>query len=235
MIRIYLGDDTETARKTARAAFEDARSADSTGNTVYFDDVLFDLPQAIEGFSAESLFGGQNILYFDGILDHPDGETFYRTILRETSHKVFVREKDPSKDLTAFFGRLGEVVEYKIAKKIEKRENSFAIADAIGARNKKAAWVEYEKTRKRGVSIEEVHGTVFWAFKSMYIAGVLSQSEASKAGMKEYTYRNYSQFSKKYLHGEILHRLTELKEMYHKGHRGEVDMEQSMELLLLDL
>ena len=235
MIRIYLGDDTEKARKDARAAFEAARNELQGGNTLYFDDLLFDLPQATEGFLAESLFGGENILYFDGILDHSDGEQFYRTILKDTDHRVFIREKDPGKDLTAFFARLGEVKEYKIAKKIEKRENSFAIADAIGARNKKNAWVEYEKTRKRGAAIEEVHGTVFWAFKSMYIAGSLTAAEAAKAGMKEYTYRNYHQFSKKYLGEELVTRLRELKEMYHLGHRGEVDMEHAMELLLLDL
>ncbi len=235
MIRSYVGDDTEKSRREARAAFELARNESTGGNTLYFDDLLFDLAQAIEGFSAESLFGGENILYFDGILEHPDGEQFYRTILKETDHKVFVREKDPSKDLTAFFTRLGEIKEYRIAKKIEKRENSFAIADAIGARNKKIAWVEYEKTRKRGVSIEEIHGTVFWAFKSMWIAGGLSPSDAQHAGMKDFTYRNYHQFAKKYLKQELASRLNELKEMYHKGHRGEVDMEHSMELFLLNL
>ena len=235
MIRIYLGDDTEKARREARGAFEQARNEAAGGNTLYFDDILFDFAQAIEGFSAESLFGGENILYFDGILEHPDGEQFYRTILKATDHKVFIREKSPSKDLIAFFGRLGEVLEYSVAKKIEKRENSFAIADAIGARNKKVAWVEYEKTRKRGVSIEEIHGTVFWAFKSMWIAGELSPSDAHLAGMKDFTYRNYHQFSKKYLKQELAVRLNELKEMYHKGHRGEINMEHSMEEFLLNL
>ena len=95
MIRIYLGEDTEKARRDARAAFEAARNEHVGGNTLYFDDILFDISQATEGFSAESLFGGQNIIYFDGILDHPDGEQFYRTILKETDHEVFVRERDP--------------------------------------------------------------------------------------------------------------------------------------------
>ena len=235
MIRVYLGEDTEKARREARAAFETARNEHTGGNTLYFDDVLFDLAQAIEGFSAESLFGGENILYFDGILEHPDGEQFYRTILKETDHKVFVREKEPGKDLAAFFARLGEIIEYKIAKKIEKRENSFAIADAIGIRNKKVAWVEYQMTMKRGVSIEEIHGVVFWAFKSMWMADELSQSDAREAGMKDFTYRNYHQYSKKYLRQELAERLTELKEMYHKGHRGELNMEQRMELFLLNL
>ena len=233
MIQFYVGDNTELARKTARGAFELARSANNAGNAVYFDDVLFNFQEAVESLTGESLFGGENILYFDGILDHPDGEAFYRTILKETAHSVFVREKDPTKDLVGFFGRLGTVVEFKLPKKFERIQNNFAIADALGQRNKKIAWIEYEKTRKLGVSVEEVHGMIFWAIKSMCIAGATTQTEAQKTGMKEFTYKNYHKFAEKYSSGELEHKLQDLKEMYHLGHRGEIDFEHAMERFIL--
>lgn len=235
MIRVYVGENTNQSRQATRKAFEDARNENPEGNAGYFDDLLFDFAQATELFMGENLFGGQNILYFDGILEHPDGERFYRTILCETPHLVFIREKSPGKDLLSFLGRLGEVKEFELEKKIEKRINSFAIADAIGAKNKKIAWVEYEKSRKRGAADEEVHGTIFWGVKSMYLASMLTPKQASELGMKDYTYKTYRRYAENYSTAELVDKLANLKEIYHQGHRGDGNFDENLEQFLLNL
>ncbi len=235
MIEVFTGEDTQKARKAARDAFDALREENPGAQVAHFNDVSFEMALAIDAFTSENLFGGGNILYFDGILDHPEGESFYRTTLKATDHLVLIRETALPKDLLAFFERIAEIKQFDPVKKFEKRENSFAIADAVGARDKKRAWVEFEKVRRRGAAMEEVHGTIFWAFKSMYLAITLEKVDALKAGMKEFTYRTYYTFGKKYLIPELEGKLTELKDMYHLAHRGEGELDIALEQFLLRL
>lgn len=230
-----MGEDTQNARKEARESFEQAKREYPEALISVFDDVSFDLSSARDAFVSENLFGGINILYFDGILDDPEGESFYRNTIQDTTHLVIIREKTIPKDLLLFFQRIAETKDYPLIKKIEKRDSGFAIADAVGARDKKRAWVEFEKLRRHGAPMEEVHGTIFWAFKSMHLALLLPKSEALATGMKEFTYRNYYGFAKKYLKKELEDKLSELKDIYHHGHRGEGELEVLMEQFLLRL
>ena len=233
MIQLFVGNDTQTAKKAARTLFERSREENPQARASYFDDILFDQDQAVEVFSSENLFGDVNIIYFDGILEHPLGESFYRTTLKETPHIVLVRETKPPKDLLLFLSRLGEITEFVVERKNESRENSFAVASALGNRDKKLAWVEFEKLRRGGIAMEEVHGTIFWAVKSMFLAKKLSKDEALSSGMKEFTYRNYGNYAKKYSFEELKEKLDLLKELYHSAHRGEVDFESGLEQFLL--
>ena len=235
MIQLFIGEDTQKARKEARECFEQAKSEYPEALISVFDDVSFDSALATDAFISENLFGGINILYFDGLLDDPEGESFYRNTIQDTTHLVVIREKVMPKDLLLFFQRISEIKEYPLIKKIEKRDNSFAIADAVGARDKKRAWVEFERLRRRGAAMEEVHGTIFWAFKSMHIALVLPKPEAFATGMKDFTYRNYYGFAKKYLKKELEDKLSELKDIYHMGHRGEGELGVLIEQFLLRL
>ncbi len=235
MISVFLGADTVKSRLAAGNAFQRAQEEDTQAMGTRFDDLSFDLSLATERLNAESLFGGGNILYLEGILDHPDGETFYRTILRETPHTVIIREVAMGKDLLAFLERIATVEVFEPTKKFEKRVDSFALADAMGARDKKRAWVEFEKVRRSGAAMEEVHGTVFWAWKSMYLAETLSKEEAIRTGMKEYTYQNYVRFAKNYSREELSDRLRVLKDMYHLAHRGEGDFDVLLERFILGL
>jgi DNA polymerase III delta subunit len=235
MIRAYIGEDTLKAREVMRAAVAHELAQNGDVLVSRFSEISFDATLAAEALGAQNLFGGGNIVVFEALLDHPLGEEFYRTMLPKTQNTVFMRETEGNKDFLVFLKAIAEVQEFSLVKKFKKPENSFAIADAIGARDKKAAWVEFEKVRRQGAAMEEVHGTIFWAVKSMYIAATLPKEEAMATGMKDYTHRTYLNFSKKYLIPELKEKLGELKEMYHLAHRGEGDLDTAIELFLLRL
>lgn len=235
MINAFIGTDTQKAREAMRAAVDRECAQSSDILVTRFTDVAFDAEVAGEALGAQNLFGGGNIVVFESLLDHPLGEEFYRTMLPKTQNTVFLRETEGNKEFLVFLSRIATVSEFVPVKKFKKPENSFAIADAIGARNKKTAWVEFEKVRRQGAAMEEVHGTIFWAVKSMYIVATQTKEEAMATGMKDYTYRTYLDFSKKYLVAELREKLGELKEMYHRAHRGEGELETGLELFLLKL
>lgn len=233
MIHCFFGEDTQKARQAARELFEQLRNDNKSATASYFDDVLFDISAATDAFTSENLFGGQNILYFDGILEHADGETFYRTILQKTEHDVIIREVAPSKDLLAFFERLGVVKLFPLQKRFEKRVDSFPVANALGARDKRASWVEFEKVRRSGAAMEEIHGTIFWAYKTMLITRLLDKKDALRSGVKDTSYRTYNAHAQGYTIDELKDKILLLKDIYHKGHRGEGEIEDMLEQFIL--
>ncbi len=233
MISIYVGADTRKAKEIARLHFERLRSEHPDGVVGYFDDILFDIGVATELIGSESLFGGRKILYFDGILDHPQGEEFYRTVLHDGDFDIIVREPELDKDLLAFLGRIGKVSEFGEERPQKRRADSFAVATALGRRDKRGAWVELEKARRAGLASEEIHGTIFWAFKTMLISLEFDRPTALRLGVKESSYRTYGSFAKNYAADEIKDKISTLKEIYHKGHRGELVLDDAIEKFVL--
>jgi len=67
---------------------------------------------------------------------------------------------------------LGEVEEdEKLPLDKKGREfNIFALTDALGARQKKDAWILYQKALGAGLSAEEIFFKIVWQVKSMLIA-----------------------------------------------------------------
>ncbi|KKU79406.1 MAG: hypothetical protein UY04_C0010G0023 [Parcubacteria group bacterium GW2011_GWA2_47_7] len=231
MIEIFIGEDTQTARKAIRKAIGRVLGHESAG-AQRFTDVGFDTQAANEAIFAQNLFGEKNTVVFDGILDAPETEGFYSESMLPSPNNIFIRETKPNKDILVIFKKIGAVHDFPLIKKT-KNETNFAIADAIAAREKKIAWVEFTKAKARGAAAEEIHGTIFWAIKLLYLCANCNKEEAIKAGVSPYNYSRYLTNSKKFLDTELEDRLRELKDMYHKAHRGEGDFDAMLEQYVL--
>jgi DNA polymerase III delta subunit len=236
MITVYTGTDMMEARREAQGAVASLRSESPSSTLSSFDDLSFSFEQAMEEFHTENLFGGQNILYFEGILEHPEGELFYRTVLSETPKMIIVVECDIPKDLLVFFERVGVVRSFaeRTVARVE-RFNSFAVVDALIARDKKSAWVEYVRGVRRKEVPEAVHGQFFWAFRSLYVIATNSREEALACGVKEYTYSKNRAALARWTVEEIRTRLDMLKDMYHDAHEGKVELPDALERFILGL
>lgn len=235
-IRIFLGDDTKRSREALRHVLDEAKAKDPNALVSRFDDASFDPAFLHEALLNQSIFGGGNIVVIDGILDHELGAEFYRetTGLKDTMNSVFIRETAPSKEIKDLLKQIGEIEEFPLRKIIEKK-NNFALADAIAMRDKRSAWVEFTKSQRAGAAMEEVHGMVFWAIKALYLCATQTKEEATKAGVKEYTYRTYQPRAKNFLAHELEENLAELKGMYHRAHQGDADLGIFLEQFLLKL
>lgn len=233
MIEIFIGEDTQSARKALRKAVDAAMLRDPSVGVSRFSDVSFDPMAAREALFAQNLFGEKNMIVFDGILGSKEGEGFYSEEMSTIPNHLFIRETAPSKDILKLFQKIGTVHDFPLIKKV-KAENNFLIADAIAARDKKTAWVEFVRAKSRGAVAEEIHGTIFWATKLLYLCANCDKEEAIKAGVSQYNYQRYLDYSKKYLGHELEDRLRELKDMYHKAHRGEGDLDTLLEQYFLN-
>ncbi len=235
MITFYIGEDTDKAKKALNLAVDKARHTDADAVAVVhrFNDINFGSGVILEAMSAQNLFGAQNIVVLEDILDHSEGEDFYLRMLSRAANQVFVRERTPNKELLKHFTDFGDVQTFPVAKKEKKKPMSFAVADAVSMRDKKLAWVEYTRARADGAATEELHGTIFWAIKLLYLCAHCTKEEAIAAGVSAYNYPRSLTWSKKFLAGELESKLRELRDMYHNAHRGDGDFDAMLEQFIL--
>lgn len=235
-VRIFLGEDTKRSREALAGALDKAKAEDPNAFVSRFDDTSFDSLLLHEALRNQSIFGGRNIVVIDGILDHVGGEEFYRTLrgLRGTVNRLFIRETFAGKEMRAVFKEIGIIEEFLLPETPPKK-NAFALADAVARHDKRSAWVEFIRLKRDGAVMEELHGMVFWAIKTLYLCATQTKEETVKAGMKAFTYCSYQPRTKKFLVSELAGRLGQLKEMYHQAHEGDADLGIFLEQFLLKL
>jgi DNA polymerase III delta subunit len=236
MLYGFIGTDTQTARRELKELLLRLTGGDSSVNISRFDDQNFNTLQINEEIFGQNLFGGLNVIILDSLLDHPDGEGFYNEQSLDTNNIILIRETAPKKAILGKLEKTGEVKSFQAEKSLDaKKFGDFALANAVIARNKKAAWVEFEKSRRRGEAMEAIHGMLFWALKTMLSVATLPKDEVIASGVKSFTYTKVKTDINKYQSKEILTYIDHLKDVYHKAHRGECDMETSLEQFILKL
>jgi DNA polymerase III delta subunit len=111
--------------------------------------------------------------------------------------------------------------------------NIFALTDAIGARDKKSAWILYQKALASGMAPDEIFWRVAWIVKSMLLA---SKTEtASETDMKDFPYRKAKGYAQKFSQEELEKLSAELVIGYHDARRGIGEIETLLEKLILGL
>jgi hypothetical protein len=82
-----------------------------------------------------------------------------------------------------------------------------------------------------GAVAEEVHGVIWWQFKSIVIA---SQTKSVKdSGLSPYVYQKASRAADVWKGTELLQVMDRLMLMYHQAHRGEIDFATELEKFVL--
>jgi len=111
--------------------------------------------------------------------------------------------------------------------------NIFALTDALGARDRKRAWILYQEALGAGVSAEEVFFKVVWQIKSMLIAS--KTKNVGETDMKPFPYSKAKSFLKNFRTSELQNLSEALVTGYYKARRGEGEVETLVEKILLGL
>ncbi len=116
----------------------------------------------------------------------------YITDLAQTKHTVLLYEKTNSKEFTQFL-KDHSITPVEVKTVVEKKEvTPFSFTDAVIARNKKDAWIEFMALRNKQVEMMSITSGLIWAMKSLLL--VLTQKDVSNTGLNPYV---YSKMSKK--------------------------------------
>ncbi len=114
-----------------------------------------------------------------------------------------------------------------------QRFNTFALSDALLARNKKQLWMGLCEATESGVSAEEIIGILWWQLKTLRL--VARSKTAEEAGMKDFTFNKAKRALMSFKQGEIERLSQSLLEVYHQGHAGEHDIDLALEKWTLSL
>lgn len=194
-----------------------------------------------ETLSGVNLFTPKNIIVLDSLISNKDSVEYIEERIgefAESEHVCIVFDSKINKALLTKLETKAEKVEEHNLKSsgddsfdAKKPPQTFAFADALASRNKVNSWKLFQELVSNNLPAEEIHGVVWWQFKSVYLA--YDARSAAEVDMKPYTFSKSQGFKKNWTKVELENFLDGLVDMYHKAHRGEVDFMVGLERLCL--
>jgi DNA polymerase III delta subunit len=239
VLYVIHGTDIETARAKAHGLFEalKGKKPDASAGTLAAEQVT--LERLDELTQSQGLFENRQIIFMDRTLENKD----VREVILER-----IDELGESPNIFIFFeGKLTKEILKKLEKRAEKIQEYaaddapkakqdggfFALADALGSRDKKGLWVLFREAMDRDAAPEEIHGILFWQAKSLALAA--RTRDAAEAGLNPFVYGKAKRYVSNFRVGEIDALVSRLVHIYHHSHRGEGDFELALEKMILDL
>lgn len=108
----------------------------------------------------------------------------------------------------------------------------FVLADAVGKRSAKEAWVELVRQIESGISAEQIHASIAGKVRDMLLS---QKAEAEELGTHPFVYKKAKADFKNWTKKELEKFYDDLVLAYHRARMGEVDLSLALEKLLLAL
>lgn len=231
MLHLVYGDNREEKKK-------EATRIRSIGFAEHFllDADTVESSQVSELAQARPLFGGSMHIEISDALAVKDGRAKFLPLMSALAASpntfVFIEMKASKETIDAFKEAKAKIVHCE-AKKIQAASefNSFALADAVAARDKKLSWVLYQKALLAGKSPEEISGLMFWQLKNLLLAKCGGTADA--LGMKPFVYTKSQALAKKWELSELKALSASLVTATHEPRRGIIDADLSLEQIIL--
>lgn len=235
MLHIFYGQDNEKVNAKYRRGMDGLLKKNPKAEVFYFDGEDFNSAKAEELMAGGDLFGNGQIVVFKGCLKSETlREAFSGRLkgLSESGNDFIFVEGKLTKDLEDKFKKAGVEMEEVSGKMADKKEwRAFPLADALGKRDRKEAWVLLQKARSVGAKPEEIHGIIFWQFKNIALA---KEYGARIPGLAPYPARKAADYAKKFTKDEIREKLGEIVRIYHEARSGGMELDLAVEKFVLE-
>jgi hypothetical protein len=109
----------------------------------------------------------------------------------------------------------------------------FALQDALGEKNVKKAWIEYEKLRLDGILAEDLIHKVVGKIRDM--AAINKGATKEDLGLKDYPYSKSKRDLKNWKEKDLENFHTKLVDIYHQSRMGGDDLDIAIEKVFLNL
>jgi len=203
-------------------------------NNENFDELIIE-----EALKGRGLFENKYIIFLDKILDDEKSKEFILERIKQISESdnifVLLEEKIDKKTFAKLEKKAQKIQFFDDGEtKKNERPKPFTLTNALGKRDRKGAWGEYQKILKNGLVPEEIHGILFWQIKTMLLAG--SSKNSDEAGLNPFVFKKSKEFCKNYSNEEIKKMSSRIVSMYHEIRRGEIeDLGLEIEKFLLEI
>lgn len=235
MLYVLYSPNIQKGRSKLHALIQSLQAKRKDAALMRFNEGTF-LPGILdELIYGQGLFSPKSIVVLDKVL--ADEEVKKAVCARladvESSENIFIifEESLDKKTRTKLEKHAEKLQEFEKESHAEERFKVFALADALGRRNRKALWVLYRKAKLNGVSDEEMHGILFWQVKAMLCA---EQARSAKdANLNPFVYKKAQGFLRNFSRAELLQFSSELVLIYHDARRGRYELGTAIERFLL--
>ena len=191
MLYVYYGEDIATVRAKVHATVTKMLSKNS--DALYFritpeDFANYNLEELT---LSQGLFKNEYVVVFDSLLSESStAEVVLAALesLAEASHPFFIVESKLTAPVKKKLEKYAKSVQEVAGKKKDAKGdfNVFSLTDALGQRSSREAWVLLQQALSSGIREEEIHGVMFWFYKTVALAASAGSAEA--AGLKAYPY-----------------------------------------------
>jgi DNA polymerase III gamma/tau subunit len=135
------------------------------------------------------------------------------------------------KEYEGIFSTDQEVLEIKEKTEREYAYSPFALQDAIGERNVKKVWIEYNKLIFQGIEPEDLIHKIISKVRDL--AAIYKGATATDLGIKDYPYNKSKRDLKNWKEKDLINFYTKLVSVYHKSRMGGETLELALEKILL--
>ncbi len=255
MIYLLHGENTEKARAKAHELVDTLRAKKPDASFFKIEAAQFSAEKLDELINSQGLFESKYIVLLDRVFENKEAKEQLldsRKELAESPHIfIFLEGKIDKATLTklekvaaksqafevngssdGFGGKSRNFAVGETGGQFSIGEfNIFGLGDALGRRDRKELWFLYSKAALRDIPAEEIHGILFWAWKSMALAA--ASKDAAEAGINPYVFQKSSGFAKNFSKEELANMGGRLVRMSHDAHRGKVDFDIELERFVL--
>lgn len=123
--------------------------------------------------------------------------------------------------------------EVELGEKEDRRFNIFALTDAIALRDKREAWVVYQKALASGMTADEIFWRVMWGVKALIMAE--KSKTVEETGLNPFVYKKAKANLKYWKKGELESLSERLVLGYHNARRGLGDIDSLLEKTILSI
>lgn len=220
MLLIFLGTDTEKSRAEAQKEIA-ARAGKKNITPERFDAYRTEPVVAEELIFGNSLFGGERIIVFDGLIGAElwEPSEAHWEAMGKSKDTFVILEEELSEELEPPAKKHGNVSAYEAPEGWEGwSKDHYAFGDAVADGRRKDAWTLYQKLLRKGHAPEELHSVLWWQAKNMQLA--LRGKAAAETGLKPFVYGKARRAAEaKGAHGTA-GLLKNLITVYHEARRG---------------
>ncbi len=187
-----------------------------------------------ELLGSRGLFSDKLIVELDGLCSIPEAcLEEYMPQFKDSEYVFIVIEEGVEvKMLKVLKDHAHKIENHELVQSVEREPTLFALADALGMRDKKKLWVEYTQAILNDTAPEEIHGMLFWQVKSMIIASCTTEKES---GLKPFVYGKSKRYGNNFKKGELESLSSSLVSLYHDARRGLTDFGLALEQWVLSI
>lgn len=194
-----------------------------------------DVSKIKEYAEAQSLFAQKYIVTMSRVLENKgicdDVMDLVKQISESENVFIWCEEKVLAKDMKKIEKYASKVQEFEKKKVLENAGDSFALANAFTAGDRKKAWLSYLEELQKS-DAEKIFGSLWWQVKAVLMAK--KTKTADEAGMKAFPYSKAKETANKHSEEELYKIADNMIELYNRSRMSEGELAVNLERFLLD-